>query len=61
MREKIKVAQEKQEKATRKRRKINLERETKVINHFADVPPEETFAVGVRIFEILGLLVPNED
>lgn len=48
-------------KARRKRKKINLEREVKIINHYADISEEERFGIGVRIFELLGLLVPNEE
>lgn len=48
-------------KARRKRKKINVEREVKIINHYADISEEERFGIGVRIFEILGLLVPNKE
>lgn len=48
-------------KVRRKRKKINVEREVKIINHYADISEEERFGIGVRIFEILGLLVPNKE
>lgn len=48
-------------KARRNRKKINIERETKVINHYANISDEERFAIGVRIFELLGLFEKNEE
>jgi hypothetical protein len=53
------VAVEEKPKATRKRKKVNIERKTKVINHYADISPEERFAIGVRIFEMLGVFRDN--
>lgn len=65
MSEKINQKQEttcqEKSKARRKRKKINVEREVKIINHYADISEEERFGIGIRIFEMLGLLVPNEE
>lgn len=59
--QKQKTTCQEKSKARRKRKKINVEREVKIINHYADISEEERFGIGIRIFEMLGLLVPNEE
>lgn len=61
MNEKTNQNTETVQKTTRNRKKVNVERKAQVINHYADISESERFGIGVRLFEMLGLLVPNEE
>ena len=47
--------QAEKEKRPRKK-KLNEVRKVKITNHYANVSEEERLKMGIRIFEILGLL-----
>ena len=39
-----------------RKKKLNEVREVKITNHYANVSEEERLKIGIRIFEMLGLL-----
>ena len=39
-----------------RKKKLNEMRQVKIINHYANVSEEERLKIGIRIFEMLGLL-----
>ena len=55
-----KTNNQKSKQAVRKgrprKKKLNEMREVKITNHYANVSEEERLKIGIRIFEMLGLL-----
>lgn len=39
-----------------RKKKLNEMREVKITNHYANVSEDERLKIGIRIFEMLGLL-----
>lgn len=39
-----------------RKKKLNEMRQVKITNHYANVSEEERLKIGIRIFEMLGLL-----